>query len=126
MYFKLDAGSAESQLSSTCESDSENETGMEKEDDSSLVCECLCCTLNGPPSEPLDVTQSKHAYSYQNQRTTKTKSYKRSIQPSWYKKHPWISVCRSSYKIYCHYCRYAKKNGLLTLSVKLFCGEWVL
>ena len=41
------------------------------------------------------------------------KTYSRHIQPSWYKKFPWINVCSSSLKIYCTSCRDAKFRGLL-------------
>ena len=34
----------------------------------------------------------------------------RSIQTSWYVKYPWISVCTTSYNIFCHVCCNAKKN----------------
>ena len=40
------------------------------------------------------------------------KCYDRKIQPSWFIKYPWISVCTSTY---CATCRGAKKFGLLTL-----------
>ena len=40
----------------------------------------------------------------------------RKIQPSWYSKHPWISVCTSRYKIFCSTCRGAKQLDLLKLS----------
>ena len=39
-------------------------------------------------------------------------SYSRKIQPSWYGKHPWISVCTSKYKIFCSTCQGAKELGL--------------
>lgn len=44
------------------------------------------------------------------------KIYTRKIQPSWYGKHPWISVCTSRYKIFCSTCCDAKQLGLLKLS----------
>ena len=42
------------------------------------------------------------------------KRYSRAIQASWYKKFPWITVYTSSYKIFFHNCRIAKKKGLIT------------
>ena len=44
---------------------------------------------------------------------------RRSIQTSWYDKHPWISVCTSSYKVFCHvYCS-AMTQGLITFSKRV-------
>ena len=31
---------------------------------------------------------------------------KRNFQPQWYKQIPWLSVCISSRKVYCLYCKY--------------------
>ena len=31
-----------------------------------------------------------------------------SIQTSWYKHHPWISVCTTSYKVFCVICLNAR------------------
>ena len=44
------------------------------------------------------------------------KSYDRKIQPSWFVKYPWISVCMSTFRIFCSTCRGAKKFGLVTYS----------
>ena len=35
---------------------------------------------------------------------------------AWYQSFPWISVCSSSFKIYCSTCRSAKYRGLLNFS----------
>lgn len=40
----------------------------------------------------------------------------RSIQASWYVKHPWISVCTSSFKVFCHVCCSAKSRDLISFS----------
>ena len=55
-------------------------------------------------------------YSHHSEELKKNKTYSRSIQTSWYKKYPWISVCTTSYKIFCHVCRSAKYEGLLVFS----------
>ncbi len=95
MYHKLD-GKAESDVEAdnyNCSYD-EKESGSEHEEgdcSTCAQCECLSCTMSGPPCQPIDVSKSKHVYSHKSQHTAKKKSYSRSIQPSWYKKHPWIT-----------------------------------
>ena len=68
------------------------------------TCTCACCTNLDVSYQPIDLTQSK----------TQGSSSARYIQTSWYSKHKWISVCTSSYKIFCQVCRSADKQGLLT------------
>jgi hypothetical protein len=51
--------------------------------------------------------------------TVEQKNSKRSIQASWYDKHPWISVCTSSYKVFCHVCCSARKQNLITFSKRI-------
>ena len=41
------------------------------------------------------------------------KKHNRKIQPTWYKKYPWITVCTSTYRIFCVVCRSAYQQGLL-------------
>lgn len=45
------------------------------------------------------------------------KSHARTIQPSWYKHHAWISVCTSNYKVFCTICLNARDQGLLSISM---------
>ena len=74
-------------------------------------CSCLCCSGNfDAANQPSDLDSSKSCHGKQ--------SYSRSIQSSWYLKHPWISVCTGAvaYKVCCHVCCKAKALGLLTLS----------
>ena len=40
----------------------------------------------------------------------------RRFLPSWYSKHPWITLCCTQKKVFCMYCRYAHKHKLLTFS----------
>ena len=49
-------------------------------------------------------------------KSVKSKAYSRKIQPSWYEKYPWISVCTSRFKIFCTICRHAKQQNFLTFS----------
>lgn len=80
-------------------------------------CACPCCSQGSEPNQPMDVTDhSKQPYSHHSEELKKTKTYSRSLQTSWYKKYPWISVCGTRYKIFCHSCRSAKHEGLLVFS----------
>ena len=80
-------------------------------------CECQCCASPGTPYQPVDVSDSKttHSHFCKKRQHGKLKSYSRKIQPSWYKRYSWISVCTSKYKIFCATCS-AQQQGLLTLT----------
>ncbi len=41
---------------------------------------------------------------------------KRNFQPQWYRQFPWLTVCISSKKAYCLYCRYAVQQSLMVFS----------
>ena len=71
-------------------------------------CNCLCCQNFEIPHRPTatDIEKSKSQSGWQS----------RSIQMSWYVKHPWISVCTSSYNIFCHVCCNAKSQNLIHFS----------
>ncbi len=62
MYHKLD-GKAESDVEAdnyNCSSD-EKESGSEHEEgdcSTCAQCECLSCTMSGPPCQPIDVSKS--------------------------------------------------------------------
>ena len=73
--------------------------------ESECVCSCPCCTNFNIAHQPTDLLAKSK---------TPQKSFDRSIQPAWCSKHPWISVCISSYKIFCHVCCSASKQGLIT------------
>ena len=81
-------------------------------------CLCLCCTNPENPHHPVEVSHSKVPVVHQSKERKggQKKTYARSIQPSWYDKHPWISVCTTRYKIFCSICRSAKHLGLLRFS----------
>ena len=74
----------------------------------STSCNCLCCQNFEIPHQPTpaELEKSKSQSGRQS----------RSIQTSWYVKHPWISVCHSSYKIFCHVCCNAKSQNLIHFS----------
>lgn len=84
--------------------------------DSHSDCQCEGCSVDGPPCQPLNVEESRRVYSYHSHDSDQQVSYSRSLQTSWYTKYPWITVCTTNYKIFCHSCRLAQKKGLLTFS----------
>ncbi len=67
------------------------------------TCTCSCCSNFEVAYQPKDLLQSK----------SQGNIFARYIQASWYSKYKWISVCTSSYKIFCHICCIVKQ-GLLT------------
>ena len=69
---------------------------------SSGDCQCLGCSDPFTPHQPLVGLQESHGF--------------RRIQPNWYQKYPWLSVCSSQIKLYCCTCRTAKSRGLLSFS----------
>ena len=81
-------------------------------------CECQCCAQPDTAHQLMDVTESKtiHSHLSKERQAGKLKSYSRKIQPCWYKKYPWITVCTSKYKVFCVSCRSAKQQGLLTFT----------
>ena len=83
----------------------------------SSTCTCQCCAKPETPY-PSQVSDSKKAVAHHSKERKggHLKTYTRKIQPSWYGKHPWISVCTSRYKIFCLTCHGAKQLGLLRLS----------
>lgn len=100
--------------SSSEDEQSDSRKGTNLASHSELACEVLCdcqgCTLTDSVYQPLEVSNSKKS----RVGKPKTKSYSRKIQPEWYKKYPWITVCTSTFKIFCVFCRNAKQKGLLT------------
>ena len=72
--------------------------------DNISVCSCVCCTNFDIAHQPTNLAKSK----------SQQKSFARSIQTAWYSKYPWISVCESSYKIFCHVCCSASRQGLIS------------
>ena len=68
------------------------------------ACHCVCCTNFEIAHQPINLEKSQ----------SQQKSFARSIQPAWYSKHPWITVCATSYKILCRVCCSANKQDLIT------------
>ena len=78
-------------------------------------CQCPCCSDPSTPHHPVDVSSPVVTQTHRN-KDKGMKTYTRHIQPIWYKKFPWISVCSSSLKIYCSVCRAAKFKGMIMFS----------
>ena len=76
-----------------------------------IACSCACCSNFDASHQPRDLDQSKNSFGQVEHRNSK-----RSIQTSWYDKHLWISVCTSSYKVFCHVCCSARKHDMITFS----------
>ena len=87
--------------------------------DNSQSCECVGCSNLIIPNQPSDVSQSKFVQSHlsKERQPGQKKQYCRTIQTSWYKKYPWITVCTSRYKIFCRVCCLAKLHGLVSTSL---------
>ena len=85
-------------------------------------CECPCCTDYTTPHQfSINLDSSKRKQSYvteQGEGTSTIKSHTRTIQSSWYKLHPWISVCSTNYKVFCATCLNARDQGLLSINQK--------
>ena len=106
------------------ETDSEREA--EEEETTSLrpsatlesppTCECTACSDRNTAHQPTNVVESKVSRAYANKETGHKKKHSRVIQTSWYRSHPWITVCTSRFKIFCVSCRSANDQGLLTFS----------
>ena len=89
-----------------------NETDVEQHElelcEESVLCECSCCTDVAVPYHPLHLSES--TTSHCSQRQGKLIRYSRRIQPGWYSKYPWISVCTTKYNIFCSVCHHAKSS----------------
>ena len=58
-------------------------------------CPCPCCTNFDIAHQPTNLSGSK---------SKGHQLYSRTIQSSWYARYKWITVCTSSYRVYCHIC----------------------
>ena len=78
-------------------------------------CDCAGCKDFTVPNQPVDVSESKKTHRHQSKekKSDDPKIYSRKIQPHWYAKFPWITVCSSTFRIYCVLCRRAKHEKLL-------------
>ena len=70
-------------------------------------CTVQCCVSTDRAFQPVD---KRTLLTFTN------KDQKRNFQPQWYKQFPWVSVCTTSKKAYCLYCRHASQHNLITFS----------
>ena len=69
------------------------------------ACDGICCSSNLKPYQP----------SSQNVLKTLARGG-RNFTSRWFKQYPWLTVCKTTKKVYCFYCRYISNLGLLTFS----------
>ena len=95
----------EGDLSDLAESD---EPEMEHDSTSDTVpasCTALCCSSSEKAFQPTDKAT-----------LSRLKAKDRSFQAQWYKRFPWLTVCITTNKAYCLYCRYAARHKMITFS----------
>ena len=80
------------------------ETNGEESDEGEITvsnCTALCCT------------SSDEAYHLTNKQVLSQLASKgRNFQPQWYKQFTWLTICTSSNKAFCLYCRYAVQHNV--------------
>ena len=90
---------------SDCATSSESELTVVLPACTTAGCSCSCCSNFSIANQPKHLSQSK---SYQGCQT-----YSRRIQASWYAKYPWITVCMSSFRIFCQTRCLAREENLV-------------
>lgn len=73
------------------------------DEEDAVSCTALCCTDSSKAYQPTN----KQALSLLTQKG-------RNFQPQWYKQFTWLTVCMTSKKVYCLYCRYAVQHKMIT------------
>ena len=72
----------------------------------SANCMAVCCDASSEkPFQPTDTT-TLSSFTVNN----------RSFQPQWYEKFAWLTVCMTTKRAYCFYCKYAMQSNLSTFS----------
>lgn len=110
------SGQAEPDLSVGCSSEAEVGTLASQAEVGGRVCDCPCCNDIHNAHQPQVLDRSMMLQVHASNKEGTSKSYCRTIQPSWYDKYHWISVCTSSFKIFCCTCRSAISQDLVTFS----------
>ena len=93
-----------------------DEPSTETSAPSTPECQCPCCTNVHVPNQPKDLRNSGTQQSHASKDRKDGKTYTRTIQQAWYGRFPWITVCTSSFRIYCYVCRSAMKHELVTFT----------
>ena len=70
-----------------------------------LNCTAPCCSMPHELFQPTDKSS-----------LAKLSVKKRNFQAQWYKRFPWLTVCFSTKKGYCLWCRYASQHSLIVFS----------
>ena len=83
---------------------------------SSNACECQCCIDLNVSHHPVDASRSVFSLNYSA--SARQKKHNRKIQTTWYKRYTWITVCTSTYRIFCVMCHSAYRQGLLSTPSK--------
>ena len=92
--------------SSSVVSDHDSEPGECSTSGGSSECTALCCENTTQTFQPKDKNISLLTLSYK----------KRNFQSKWYVSFPWLTVCTTTKKVFCLYCRYASHHNLITFS----------
>ena len=72
-----------------------------------MYCQSSCCTDETKPYQPNDkITATSMAYKGRN------------FIPRWYTTFPWLSLCTTTKKVFCFYCRIAQQRNTLSFSSK--------
>ena len=96
-----------STTASTVSQTGESETDGEETDEGEIPvsnCTAQCCVNSGGQAY-----QPTH-----KQVICQLASKGRNFQPQWCKQFTWITICTSSKKVYCLYCRYAVQHKMIT------------
>ena len=76
-------------------------------------CNGICCQSRDKPFQP---TESDILDKAAKEYISKGKLKKRTVQKDWFKSYSWLSFCTTRCKLFCHYCRHAVEQNLLTFS----------
>ena len=72
---------------------------------SPVQCTSLCCSSELEPFQP------KSAEALRSLARNGRK-----FLPFWFKQYPWLTVCTTTNKVYCFYCKFAMKHNLVVFS----------
>ena len=90
----------------TVENEAEPNNPMTSQPQTELLnCTAPCCNMPHELFQPTDKSS-----------LAKLSVKKRNFQAQWYKRFPWLTVCFSTKKGYCLWCRYASQHNLIVFS----------
>ena len=85
---------------------------QDDEKDSKIECKAVCC--NPERETPNQPTSSQVLAATRRSQGKQT----RSVQPSWFKQYPWLTLCESRKTLFCFYCSRAEHKNIITFSTK--------